>query len=197
MGTDEVLLERWVAGETRAGEELVERHFQAIWRFFRSKVRDDVDDLVQQVFLGCVESRERFRAASSFRTYLFGVARHKLYRYLREQRKNAQIDFGVTSLPGLGTSPTGAVERDDRRRLILEALQRLPVSQQLVIELTYWEGLSGPEVAEVMAAPIDTVYTWLRRGKANLRSHLQAAKLGDMDAAALMRELHTCQSSIA
>lgn len=171
--SDQELLDLWIAGDKAAGEALFDRHFDSVSRFLRGKVHDGLEDLVQQVFLGCIEARARLQAVSSFRGYLFGIARHQLLKHYREAGKRARLDFGVTSLVDLGTTPTGTVARNDESRAILEALQTLPVDQQIALELTYWEGLKAPEVAIALDVPVDTVYTRLRRAKAQLRTALR------------------------
>ena len=75
MKSDRDLLEAWRDGDAKAGETLFDRHFDRVYRFFQTKVdRQDVDDLVQQTFMGCVQSRERFRGESQVGTYLLGIA---------------------------------------------------------------------------------------------------------------------------
>ena len=47
--TDIELLDRWKAGEQRAGEQLFERHFDSLYRFFRNKVGDAVDSVKDKI----------------------------------------------------------------------------------------------------------------------------------------------------
>ena len=68
---DRELLEAWRGGDEAAGRALFERHFDAIFRFFRAKLPEAAEDLTQQTFLGCLKGKERYRGESSFRTYLF------------------------------------------------------------------------------------------------------------------------------
>jgi RNA polymerase sigma factor (sigma-70 family) len=63
-------------------------------------------------------------------------------------------------------------QREDERLLSL-ALQHVPVDQQIALELTYWEGLSAPEIARVLRIPENTVYSRLRRAKDHLRRALE------------------------
>jgi RNA polymerase sigma-70 factor (ECF subfamily) len=77
------LLEKWCTGDSNAGQELFTRHFADIYRFFEHKVGPDADDLAQQTFMACVSSRDRFRRRSTFRTYLFAIARNQLYSGFR------------------------------------------------------------------------------------------------------------------
>lgn len=169
---DLVLFELWRRGDTRAGSSLVRRHFDALHRFFSSKAHGQVEDLIQQTFVACVEARDAFRGESSFRAYLFGLARLQLLTYYRKSQRMRAFDFTTTSVRDLGISPTGVLAQREDERLLSLALQQIPVDQQIALELTYWEGLSAPEVARVLGIPENTVYSRLRRAKEHLRSAL-------------------------
>lgn len=174
MATDFELLDAWRAGDRMAGNTLFDRYFDSLFRFFRNKVNDGADDLVQQTFLACVQSRDRFRGDSSFRTYLFTVARSKLYTYLdKRRREGAAVDYGVTSCADLGVSPSGIVANSEQQRMLLAALRQLPIDLQVALELFYFEQIRGPELATVLAVPEGTVRSRLRRGREILRERLQ------------------------
>lgn len=170
---DLALFERWRAGDTRAGSSLVRRHFEALHRFFASKAQGQVEDLIQQTFMACVEARDAFRGESSFRAYLFGLARLQLFTYYRKSQRRRALDFTSTSVRDLGMSPTGVLAQREDERLLSLALQHVPVDQQIALELTYWEGLSAPEIARVLEIPENTVYSRLRRAKDHLRRALE------------------------
>jgi RNA polymerase sigma-70 factor (ECF subfamily) len=172
MPSDFDLLDRWAAGDREAAAALIDRHFQTLYRFFRVQAPRDAEDLVQQTLLACVEGRERFRRASSFRTYVLRTARFQLYA--RNRRRRAEAPQGASGqthagVPALGTSPTGVLARADDRRVLLEALRRLPLDHQLVLELHLWESLTGPELAEALDIPEPAVRSRLRRALERLR----------------------------
>ncbi|MCH9681575.1 MAG: sigma-70 family RNA polymerase sigma factor [Deltaproteobacteria bacterium] len=174
MPTDFELLDAWRAGDRMAGNALFDRYFDSLFRFFRNKVSEGADDLVQQTFLACVQTRDRFRGDASFRTYLFTAARSKLYTYLdKRRREGAAVDYGVTSCADLGVSPSGIVAHNEQQRMLLTALRLLPVDLQVALELFYFEQIRGPELAQVLAVPEGTVRSRLRRGRDILRSQLQ------------------------
>ncbi len=163
---DFALLDRWKDGDKDAGEELMQRHFDSLCNFFRSKVDTGVEDLVQDVLLRCVERREQFRGEASFRTYLFVIARRMLLdRLRREYRRPTPIDFSEVSLVDLGTTPSQAVARDQGRAALIAALRELPLDFQIAVELTYWENLSAPEVGRVLGINANTVRSRLSRAR--------------------------------
>jgi RNA polymerase sigma-70 factor (ECF subfamily) len=173
--TDFELLDRWRAGEANAGNALFQRHFDAIFRFFEHKAPRVRDELIQGTFLACVRARDQFRKQSSFRTYLFTLARHELYRYFRRRRRGGgvEVDFAVTSLVDLGTSPSGRVDRDERRALLLRALCSMPLEQQLLLELHYWEDMPPAELAVVFDVAHATARTRLYRARQALRKQIE------------------------
>lgn len=171
MEEDLELLDRWRGGDVTAGNELFERHFESVHRFFVNKAPSDAADLVQRTFLACVEARDRFREQSSFRTFLFAIAHHELLAHWRK-RARADLDPSISSLRDLDPSPSTLLARMAEERHLLEALRSIPIELQIALELFYWEGLTGPELANVLDVPEGTARSRLRRGLQLLRDRL-------------------------
>ena len=110
--TDIALLDAWREGDNQAGSALLGRYFKQLLRFFEHKVGSDADELIQRTMLACAESVERIRGEASFRTYLFTIARHELFRFFRQRSaRSGQLDFSVSSLQDLRTSATAQLSR--------------------------------------------------------------------------------------
>ena len=167
VAEDFELLRRWREGDREAGQELFARHFDALSRFFRNKVDDDAAaDLLQTTFLACVERRDGFREDCSFRTFLFAVARRRLYSHFEgRMRDGGRFDPAARSVVDLGTTPTQQIGLAQEHTLLLHALRSLPIELQALLELHYWEHLAGPELAIAFEVPEGTVRTRLRRAK--------------------------------
>jgi RNA polymerase sigma factor (sigma-70 family) len=190
--TDLELLERWRAGAREAGSELFERHFDSICRFFGNKIDRDVDELVQRTFTACVEGKDRFRGQSSFRTYLFGVAHNVLRSHLRtRKRDNDRFDPGVTSVHDLGLSPTALISARREQTLTLQALRRIPIEHQLVLELYYWENMTAKELGEVLDIPEGTARGRIRRAKQLLEEQLERLSSSDAELQSTLSGLET------
>lgn len=170
---DLTLLESWRAGDGRAGQDLFNRHFADIYRFFEYKVGADADDLAQRTFMACVDARDRFRGGSSFRTYLFAIARNQLYSFLRRLPRAEHVDFEHTSIADLVPSLTSQLGRArDIERLRL-ALATLPAEQQLLLELHYWHELDAEALGEVFEAAPGTIRVRLLRARRALRQRME------------------------
>ncbi|HEY5920753.1 MAG TPA: sigma-70 family RNA polymerase sigma factor [Kofleriaceae bacterium] len=172
---DFALLARWRSGDRSAGEELFTRQFDHLYRFFASKCDADTDELVQATLVACLHAKQQFRAESTFRAYMFTVARHELYRHLRERRRDVErLDFSITSIADLATTPGTRIARDQAHRQLLDALRKLPVEQQTLLELYYWEDLDVATLGTIFEAPPTTIRTWLYRARQQLKERLAA-----------------------
>ena len=178
MDPDHELLRRWADGEQAAGDALVQRHFPTVFRFLRNKVSsdDELHELAQKTFLGCLESFERFEGRAKFRTYLLTIARNNLVDHLRDAARVRSVSPDQLSVhrvevaPGIGTLLALSAER----QLLLLALRRLPIEMQVTLELYYWERLPVVEIAEVIAVPEGTVKSRLHRARSLLREIIEA-----------------------
>jgi RNA polymerase sigma-70 factor (ECF subfamily) len=177
VATDEELLDAWRDGDRAAGNELIERHFAPICRFFRSKLGDDVEDLIQRTFLDCVESRGRI-AGPTFRSWLFAVARNRLFDHLREGLRRPVDDLGSRSIADLRTQGSGLMARAEERELVVQAMDALPLDFRITLELAYWEGLDGAEVAAALGVSPHTVRSRLSRARKLLEDELAALRGG-------------------
>ncbi|HRC57786.1 MAG TPA: sigma-70 family RNA polymerase sigma factor, partial [Kofleriaceae bacterium] len=167
---DYELLDKWRAGEDGAGQELFARHFDSIYGFFETKCESDADELVQATFLACLRAKEQFRKESSFRTYLFTIARNELYRVLRARQRDGQrLNFELSSIAELVSTPGTRLGRNQEHQRLVQAMRSLPVDQQTLLELHYWEELEIGDLAEVFDAPAVTIRTRLHRARKALR----------------------------
>lgn len=176
--SDEAELAAWRRGDVAAGQRLLARHFPAVCRFFQSKLGDDVEDIIQAVFLAMVHSSEQIEA-TGFRAYLYATCRNKLFDHLRTRyRQPDHVPISDLSLRDWGTSPSEHMVRDHQKRLVLAALRQLPVDYQIVVELAYWEELNGPEIAHVLGVPANTIRGRLSRARDLLREQLAMTDAG-------------------
>jgi RNA polymerase sigma factor (sigma-70 family) len=170
---DLVLLERWRGGEKRAGEDLFARHFADIYRFFEHKTAGEADELAQQTFMACVAGRDAFRGQSTFRTYLFAIARNQLYSYLRRAPQRAQADFAITSIAEIVTSLSSRIGRAQQIEQLRLALSELPAEDQLLLELHYWHDLDSAALGEVFEATSGAIRVRLLRARRALHARMK------------------------
>jgi len=190
MIDDSKLMCAWTLGDANAGEALIERHYDAIVRFFRTKTQVGADDLVQRTFLVCAEKLATFSGNASFRAFLFGIARNVLFEHLRAKLRDGRPDsaLGASAIVDLAPGVSTVAFRRAEQRMLVGALQQLPLELQLVIELYYWEELSIDELALVLEVPAGTVKSRLHRARTLLRDNMDRVPVpaGTMQSARVM-----------
>jgi RNA polymerase sigma factor (sigma-70 family) len=195
--SDADLLNAWGDGDPRAGRRLFNRYYVAISRFFVNKVPKDPDDLVQDTFMACLRGRERLRDKGSFRAYLFGVASNVLRMHFRSQRLHPlPEDLEDHSAHDLAPGPTTVIHAQEEERLLLDALRRIPLHLQIVMELYYWEQMTTEEIGEIVDSPTGTVRSHLRRGRQLLEQELELRDPSDRAKARVLVDLEQWASSV-
>ena len=165
---DGQLLEAWRGGNDRAGEQLYDRHADAVARFFSNKLREGAEDLTQTTFLRLIEKRDGIREGVAFRAFVLAVARNVLREHLRSRLPGREVDAEVDTMAQLDPGPVTIAGRKAEHRLLLEGLRRLSINDQILLELYYWEQLSSPEIAAVMNNTPSTIRTLLGNARKRL-----------------------------
>ena len=147
-------------------------HGDAVWRvcLMRLGSRADAQDAFQETFLKYATHDEAaFQSAEHERAWLLRVASNHCVDVLRSRSHT------VESLDELDERPAPLeLAQDPQASLweVGEALGRLPGEQRQALYLTVCEGYRAGEVAKMMGVPVNTVYSWVARGKKQLRKAL-------------------------
>lgn len=170
------LLYSWRSGDRLAGDRLTRLYYGRVLGFFRLRVPVFADDLTQRTFLACTESMERLRT-TSFRAFLFGVARKMLLKHFEAESRHAHhLNEFEVGRPQSILSPSGVIAQRREHWLLLRALDRLPDEMQTVISLFYVDGLRAREIAEVLDVPTSTITTRLSRARDALRKEVEGLR---------------------
>ncbi len=174
--TDLELLTAWRAGDRVAGGHLIDRYHDLLWRTAATKVaRCDIDDILQRVIVAVLERRDALREDTKFRAYLLAVARNVIadHHRKRSRQRTDLVSVFDSAVRDLAAGPSAVLFEKTEQRLLLEALRSLPMDDQFVLELHYWEGMSGPELASVFELLEPTVRGRIHRAKGRLRAALE------------------------
>lgn len=168
--SDGDLLDAWVRGNPSAGKELVARYFGQIRGYFRRRTNpEDYEDQVQKTFVKLHEVKDKCRGGSSVRGFIFGIARNTLLHYLRDKQRSEFDPLHTSVRTALGAGPSSFLAQHERHSTLLEALLKIPSADQDLLELYYWQEMSGPELATLFEIPQGTVHRRLNRARERLR----------------------------
>jgi RNA polymerase sigma factor (sigma-70 family) len=169
------LLEAWRNGDKKAASDLIARHYETIRRQIATKVPEsEIDDLVQRVIVALLEGREKFRGDAKFKSYAMRITRNVIAGFYRRRRPTTPLDVLEVSVVDHGVGPSTLLDDQDHKsqRLLLEALRSIAIDDQFVLELHYWEKMSGPTLAQVYECSEPAIRGRLRRAKERLRAQI-------------------------
>jgi RNA polymerase sigma-70 factor, ECF subfamily len=171
---DRRLLERIAARDRVAFETFFRAHGAAVHRFVRDLVRDDglAEELTSDVMVEVWRGAGKYGGRSRARTWVFGIAHHKAIDALRRRRATTVPLDELLGVPAADASPEEAALRAADRRRLDAALATLSAEHRAVLELTYVEGFSQAEIAEIVSCPVATVKTRAFYAKQRLRDAL-------------------------
>ncbi len=156
MIDDEALIRGAQAGDADAFEQLLERHYDTLYRFAYKWCgnRSDAEDVAQQACLKLASSLASFRFEAAFTSWLYRLVINCAKDWARTQRRHQGLDAeGV----GDALSEPGAVEHQAYLWQLLKQLDRLPEGIKETLLLVHAEGLTHGEAARVLEVKESTV----------------------------------------
>lgn len=175
---DRALIERIARRDRVAFETFFGMHGSGVHRFVRDLVRDDglAEELTSDVMVEVWRGAGKFGGRSRVRTWVFGIAHHKAIDALRRRRTPAVPLDELLGVPSDEESPEDAALRAADGRRLEAALASLSADHRAVLELTFVEGFSQKEIAEIVDCPVATVKTRAFYAKQRLRDALATAE---------------------
>jgi len=181
---DAALVKRAIAGDQKAFKSLARRYKNAVALIVFKLVRDrtQVEDLTQEVFIKAFQHLEDFDYAHQFASWLFKIANNHCIDYIRKKKLRVySIDDQVKTedgeieyeIPDSTYEPDLNMLRDQKTRLIHQAIDSLPKKYREVIILRHQEELSYDEIAEETGLPVNTIKVQLFRAREMMYKYLK------------------------
>jgi RNA polymerase sigma factor (sigma-70 family) len=156
---------------SKSFEQLVDAHYQPLYRFAYSLARNEPDaaDLTQETFCRWASHHGELRDASKAKSWLFTTLYREFLNRRRHATRHPEVSLDVSLADGARSVP--ATHGLDSRAA-LEELMMLDEHYRAPLSLFYLEQHSYREIAELLDVPIGTVMSRLSRGKSILRERL-------------------------
>jgi RNA polymerase sigma-70 factor (ECF subfamily) len=181
---DQELVKAIIRGDNSAMRELITKYQDLVlntcFRVLQS--REDAQDIAQEVFLETYRSAARLRYEENISFWLYRISLNKSINYLKRSqnvlfRSILQIESlfrhgreeDHASLPYSDDHPGDSLEAAERQEMLAKAVAALPVKQQKVFALFYYEELSYKEICEVMGLSLSSVESLLFRARENVK----------------------------
>jgi RNA polymerase sigma-70 factor (ECF subfamily) len=185
-GSDEAIIVRLAAGESAAFDEIFERYHKQIYNFIRKQVseRENIEDLVQEVFLRVFKSSANFDPHKKFSSWVYKIALNEVKRHWKKSAAKQTFslntpvgDEGSDSerqdfLEDLRDLPENVFEKENFSGTLKVLINRLPEKQRTVVILKIYHELTFEEIAEICECPLSTVLSRMRYAVNKLRRWL-------------------------
>ena len=154
---DADLVDRYLAGDMSAFDELMIRYERQIYRVCYRFVenREDAMDLAQEVFIKAFEHLGSFRRESSLKTWLYRIAMNHCINHVK---KHSQDFVEVTEYTGsVRATVQSQLEDREQREQFRRLVKQLPPKQKAILELRINEQLSYEEIAKISGRSVSTI----------------------------------------
>lgn len=172
--SDIELVELSVDGDAEAFEYLVKRHYMTVYKvsYKWCGVREDAEDIAQEVFVKLARKLKTFGRKSSFRTWLYRITVNTANDFSRKVATKRVYEAAFVSEQGLNNPSPLRDEHIEADRLY-KSLDKLPEKQKTAVLLVFSEGLSHKEAARVLGCPEATVSWRIFQARKRLKKSLE------------------------
>lgn len=159
-----MLVERVCANDKGAFDEFYKKLSPMVHGIILARVpRDEVDDIVQEVFITTYEKLHTLRDKNAVFPWVASIARNRAVEYYRRNKPTEELSDNLSHTNG--NSKNEASE-------ILDAIRSMPEAYSETLTLRLVEGMTGPEIAEQTGMKHESVRVNLHRGMKLLREKL-------------------------
>lgn len=184
--TDEQLISNYLEGNENALDALVDRYLTNTYNFAFQLTHDSqaAEDVAQESFIKAWKNIRGWKRGSSFKTWLFAIARNTAIDWLRSRKDVTLSSFDneagknilTETLVDESPPPLELMERAEDNLYVANLLEELDPLYRDVINLRYGDDLTFKEIGEILKKPLHTIKSQHRRAIIALRRSLEAKK---------------------
>lgn len=176
MDTCVELYERFLCGDNDSFKEIVEMYGPNLIFFINGYVNNlsVAEDLMEDTFCDLIFYKKRYTKSSSFKTYLFSIARNKSIDYIRKINRHRSVPYEeVEAVCARDNSLEEKVVRDENVRFLYKALEQLTDDYRSVLYLFYFESMSYDEIGRALKKSNKQIKNMMYRAKKSLKAILE------------------------
>ena len=171
--TDLDLAREVLSRDRKATAEFIGRYANPVAKYLRSRLLprvDLVDDLAQEVFLAAWQSLGNYRGDSPLKSWLLGIAKHKVEDHYRRRMRESLVDLpDEDGIEDPGVNQELRLTGEMQHRWTWEILSELPEHYGLVLRWRYWEQRNAGEMSELTGRSEKGVERLLYRAREQFR----------------------------
>ncbi len=153
------IVKKLIGNDKKALDEIYNFYYPKLYAFAKNflKVEDDINDILQDVFVKLWLNRNKIKNVETFNAYLFTIAKNAIVSYFREKSKNPKFESRIQELATISSGEFNDLEYRDLKENLDKIIEQLPEKRRLVFKLSREDGLSNTEIAEKLGISKKTV----------------------------------------
>lgn len=170
------LVKGLVNADKKALDEIYNFYYPRLYSFSKGllKVEDDINDILQDVFIKVWENRKNIKNVETFNAYIFTITKNAIISYFREKTKTRAFESRVMDM---ATSEAfqldNSLEYEDIKEKVEFLMEQLPEKRKIIFKLSREQGLSHKEIAGQLGISVKTVEDHIMHSIRYLRKHLK------------------------
>lgn len=172
------LVKKSQLGEKAAFEQLVIRHQELVFSLAYKLTgnREMANDVAQESFIRAWKAIEKFRGDSTFSTWIYRITVNTAWTLRKKAKKHNTLNIDDTYEPIVideKKDPELVAINSDLSSVLINALDKLPIEQRIIVELKNIEGRSHKEIADYLDISVTAAKVRLHRAHQKLRLILE------------------------
>jgi RNA polymerase sigma-70 factor (ECF subfamily) len=175
----EWLVLRCQAGEPEAFEELVRHWHRRLLGHVRRQTdgHEDTSDIMQDIWMTVARKLRRLKDPAGFPQWLYKIARAQCIDWIRKRQRDRKLQDAVAREEASNSAePANDADRSDTKRMLRQAIRRLPAGQSTVLTMFYLDELTVAEISATVGIPEGTVKSRLYHARNHLRQLIERSQ---------------------
>ncbi len=165
-------------GDKAAFEQLVIRHQDLVFSLAYKLTgnREMANDVAQEAFIRAWKAIEKFRGDSTFSTWIYRITVNTAWTLRKKAKKHNTLNIDDTYEPIVideKKDPELVAINSDLSSVLINALDKIPIEQRIIVELKNIEGRSHKEIADYLGISVTAAKVRLHRAHQKLRQILE------------------------
>jgi len=165
-------------GDQTAFEQLVVRHQDLVFSlaFKLTGNKEMANDVAQEAFIRAWKAIDKFRGDSTFGTWIYRITVNSAWTLRKKAKKHNTLNIDETYEPVIideKRDPELVAINSDLSSTLINALDKIPLDQRIIVELKNIEGRSHKEIADILGISVTAAKVRLHRAHQRLRDILE------------------------